>query len=208
MINRTCLQCNKSFWVYPSALKRGEGKHCNKKCYTISLKKIERPYRWKRINKSCLICSKQFEVRFCRIKQGSDKHCSKKCYGVSKLGQKMPSEFGLKVAVAKYGKKNIKIAGPQHYMWKGGITPLRRAIRSSFEYEHWHAKILARDHFACQICNTTKGPFNVDHFPKPFALIFHKNKIETIEQALACKDFWNLNNGRTLCKPCHHVTHY
>lgn len=26
------------------------------------------------------------------------------------------------------------------------------------------------------------------------------------EDALMCEEFWNLNNGRTLCKNCHKLT--
>ena len=30
--------------------------------------------------------------------------------------------------------------------------------------------------------------------------------ILTVDQALACNELWNINNGRTLCKPCHRKT--
>ena len=31
----------------------------------------------------------------------------------------------------------------------------------------------------------------------------HKRKLS---EALACEEFWNINNGRTLCKECHNKT--
>ncbi len=33
--------------------------------------------------------------------------------------------------------------------------------------------------------------------------IFYENKINNLEQAIDCSEFWDINNGRTLCKSCH-----
>ena len=38
------------------------------------------------------------------------------------------------------------------------------------------------------------------------SVIIVKNKIKTYEEAMRCAALWKLNNGRTLCRPCHYKT--
>lgn len=95
--------------------------------------------------------------------------------------------------------------GEKRWNWKGGITPLTQSIRASFKSRQWRCDVFERDNYACILCHQ-KGELNADHYPKSFAQIFHENKIISLEQALACEEFWNINNGRTLCKECHRKT--
>jgi len=37
-VKRICVFCKKSFEIFPSALKKGEGTFCSKKCYGLSIK--------------------------------------------------------------------------------------------------------------------------------------------------------------------------
>ena len=57
----------------------------------------------------------------------------------------------------------------------------------------------------CQECGERGGNLNVDHIV-PFSVIFHKNIISSLEEALSCEELWNINNGRTLCVPCNKKT--
>ena len=41
---------------------------------------------------------------------------------------------------------------------------------------------------------------------KGIPLIFEEYKIKSLEEALNCEEFWNINNGRTLCRKCHNLT--
>ena len=41
------------------------------------------------------------------------------------------------------------------------------------------------------------------HYAKTFDDICKENNIYTIEQALACKELWNLDNGISICYNCH-----
>ena len=95
------------------------------------------------------------------------------------------------------------LAGKKHYNWKGGITPLVLQIRHCFKYRQWRSDIFTRDNFTCVLCEIRGGYLEADHYPKRFSTIFHENKITSLEQALACEEFWNINNGRTLCESCH-----
>jgi len=103
-------------------------------------------------------------------------------------------------------RKNMSIVrrGEKNKNWKGGITSLLQQIRTCFLYRQWRSDIFTRDDFTCVLCGRKEsGKLEADHYPKRFSEIFHENKIKTIEEALECEEFWNINNGRTLCQKCH-----
>jgi len=97
-------------------------------------------------------------------------------------------------------KKNV---GERAFHWKGGITPLRKAIRHCAKYKEWRITIMKRDNFTCQICRERGGWKEVDHYPVSFMAIIQQYKIKTVEDALNCDKLWDINNGRTLCRKCH-----
>ena len=103
----------------------------------------------------------------------------------------------------KIGKNN---KGEKCHFWKGGITLLTDKIRTCFKYRQWRSDIYTRDNFICQICDQRGGEKNADHYPESFSSIINRLKIKSFEQALECEELWNLNNGRTLCVPCHKKT--
>lgn len=127
---------------------------------------------------------------------------------IAALGHKLSDETRKKIANSRMGEKNPmkkpevreKISGANSYKWKGGITPINRQIRQSFEYKLWRKAVLERDEFICTDCKL-KGGWNrgmkkrimlqVDHI-KPFAL-YPELRLE-------------INNGRTLCTKCHKKT--
>lgn len=81
--------------------------------------------------------------------------------------------------------------GAAHHNWKGGISPEHGRIRSSGQYAQWRKAVFERDNFTCVNCGMRGGDLNADHL-KPFA------------------DYpelrFDLDNGRTLCIPCHKLT--
>lgn len=93
--------------------------------------------------------------------------------------------------------------GKDCHFWKGGVTPLRQLVRTSFKYRLWRSDVFTRDNFTCQDCGK-KGNINAHHI-NPFALIMDENNIETFEQAMNCEELWNINNGVTLCEECHKI---
>lgn len=95
--------------------------------------------------------------------------------------------------------------GKDHYMWRGGITPLTKKIRQSQHYIEWRNKIFTRDNYKCVLCGLG-GNINADHYPVAFSEIFHAKNIDSVQSAIECNDFWDIDNGRTLCVPCHKKT--
>lgn len=116
-------------------------------------------------------------------------------------GRKRPpfsSEWRRKQSEARRGEKSK--------LWRGGVTPLIKQIRHCFKYRQWRSDNFTRDNYTCQMCDKIGGTLHVDHYPKSFAQIFYENNIKTYERALACNEFWDINNGRTLCLLCHKKT--
>ena len=76
--------------------------------------------------------------------------------------------------------------------WRGGLTSLNQKIRNSTEYKLWRVAVFKRDNWTCIWCNDrTGGNLNADHI-KSFSL--HPELRLKVE------------NGRTLCIPCHKKT--
>ena len=100
--------------------------------------------------------------------------------------------------------------GEKNHFWKGGKTKLSSKIRNNVEYKIWRKQIFERDNYTCQICNriNKKGDkviIEADHI-YPFYKILDDFEIKSYEDAISCKELWDVGNGRTLCRECHKKT--
>ena len=68
---------------------------------------------------------------------------------------------------------------------------LNRRIRYSKKMKDWREAVFKRDNYTCQFCKVRGGYLQADHI-KPFALYPDLR--------------FDLDNGRTLCRPCHYKT--
>lgn len=131
---------------------------------------------------------------------------SRKKMSIAKSGVKLSEEHRKKLSKSLMGnkrslgvKRSVDVRkrmseskkGEKSYSWKGGITPINKVIRRSVEYRLWREAVFERDNFTCVWCGTKKSPFNADHI-KRFA--------DYPELRFA------IDNGRTLCVPCHQTT--
>lgn len=89
------------------------------------------------------------------------------------------------------GKKWPEISGENHWNWQNGKTERLKALRESFEYNEWRRKVFERDNYTCQGCGQIGGYLEANH-KKSFAL-YPDLRFE-------------VDNGETLCKPCHVLT--
>lgn len=92
-------------------------------------------------------------------------------------------EHRIKIADAQRGEKS--------HCWKGGKVRAKEVIRQSIEFRLWREAVFARDNYTCQFCGQRGGKIQADHI-KMFA--YHPELRFAID------------NGRTLCIPCHKTT--
>jgi 5-methylcytosine-specific restriction endonuclease McrA len=123
---------------------------------------------WKggKIELTCKSCGKKYK----NYRSANSKYCSQMCHLIT-LGKE------------RSGEKNN--------MWKGGITPINAAIRTSREYKLWRIAVFERDNYTCIWCGRKEVTLHADHI-KPFAYFPELR--------------FAIDNGRTLCVPCHKTT--
>jgi hypothetical protein len=97
-------------------------------------------------------------------------------------------------------------SGENHPNWKGGITPLTKAVRMCTRYKVWRHTICQRDNFTCVHCQVNGVKLIVHHITR-FSKIIKENHITTLEEAIQCEALWDVSNGLTLCKKCHKKLH-
>lgn len=157
-------------------------------------------------------------------KKFSEEHKRKKSETMKKLGIRPPSWLGKKHSLEtklkmsktamghthgfqkgnQIGLKAKKPKGKNHYSWNK-FRSLKLKVRNCPRYISWRKSVFKRDNYICQYCKEKGGKLNVDHI-KSFSLIWKENNIKSMKQALLCKEFWDINNGLTLCIDCHKKT--
>lgn len=100
-------------------------------------------------------------------------------------------EHKKKISDSKKGKPRFDIRGEKSNLWKGGVDKPNKRIRGSIEYSIWRRAVFERDNWICVWCGQVGGKLEADHI-KPFAYYPELR--------------FAIDNGRTLCKPCHLTT--
>jgi hypothetical protein len=132
----------------------------------------------------------------------------------SNLGKHFSLEHRRKLSEAHIGEKA--------YHWKGGVTPLSRAIRGLFEYKEWRKAIYKRDDWTCQECGArSKAKAKISlraHHKKDFFILLaeflkeydqfspYEDQHTLLRLATKWLPFWEAE-GITLCKDCHNNKH-
>ena len=87
----------------------------------------------------------------------------------------------------------------------GGTEYISKRISWLSIYRSWRKQIRERDGNKCLWCGSTEH-LHVDHYPTPITVIIKKYEIKSPQEAKLHQEFWDLNNGRTLCFSCHKKT--
>jgi hypothetical protein len=106
----------------------------------------------------------------------------------SQKGKVLSEETKKKISFSLQGKKS--------YLWKGGITPINKKIRNSTEYKNWRLSVFKRDNYTCQDCGNRSCSGNPVKLNAHHIKSFSKHENER----------FNIDNGLTLCIPCHKNT--
>jgi hypothetical protein len=113
-------------------------------------------------------------------------------------GTHRPLETRIKIGKLQRGKL--------HHNWQGGLVTINKIIRKCINYKEWRSKIFKRDNYTCQICSKYGDKIHAHHIRSISSIIKH-HKINTLRDALICKELWDINNGITLCRKCHKELH-
>lgn len=204
-IDLICDACGEPFETTPfyvqDAKRRGlKGNFCSRRCSGL----FHRRYA----DKICPTCGNQFHPR-----TSESIYCSKACFDIAQTGKpqnkpklritKVCAQCGVEVefaptlvyrkycsmacyAASKIGKPaNV---GATNGQWRGGVTPENKRIRKSREYDIWRKAVFERDDYTCQKCHQRGGTLRAHHL---YRFAIWPNLRFVIE------------NGHTLCDPCH-----
>lgn len=151
----------------------------------------------------CLWCDITFKPR-----SKTQKYCSRACSHVRlpelthtcrACSQTFLSKDASRVLCSKKCEtidKVSRLAGANSHFWRGGTTAEAKRVRTSAAYKAWRKAVFERDGYCCQECGAKSGKgcpveLHPDHI-KPFAL-YPELRLD-------------IDNGRTLCAPCHRKT--
>lgn len=95
--------------------------------------------------------------------------------------------------------------GEKSPVWKGGVTPIHYSVRSSATYAQWRFEVAKRDNFVCVICGQGQ-PLHIHHVVS-FKSLMKKHNIKSYDDAINCKELWDIDNGITFCVKCHNEYH-
>lgn len=155
------------------------------------------------------------EGKYANRKKPTEEQKTKISIALKKNGHKPPSWLGKKhsketIEKLKKCKKGFKpitagLCGELNPNWKGGRTHWRMKLLKSEEYINWKKSVLKKDNLSCTECNVKYIRLDVHHII-PLSILLDKYNINSYEQAVECKELWNMNNGQTLCWDCHKKT--
>lgn len=120
------------------------------------------------------------------------------------LGKHHTKETKEKMSNAHTGEKNHffgkhhsaetieKMSGINNHNWKGGLSRERDIIKSKQEYKDWRKEVFRRDGYTCVRCLERGGDLNAHHI---------------LSFTGFSKERFKVDNGATLCVPCHKWVH-
>lgn len=199
--NRICKVCGTPFYARPRAINRGWGIYCSLACRTSdpdyrAKKSDASKRRWQKPEerkKMCGVNSKNFG------KSLSEK--TRLAIGATQRERLKNPELRRILSEATSSKK-----GPAASHWMGGITPLMQAIRNMPEMQACRDEVLKRDDYRDYFSGIRGGDLHVHHII-PFSCILKKYNITTVEDALNCKELWDIKNMVTMSKINHRAYH-
>lgn len=229
-----CRICGDSF-EFKTNTAHGPKKYCSNKCKYIG-QTGDKSYRWTRVEVKCIVCGNSYYVPKNVAKKGTTKFCSYSCSGKWKSSHSKGINSALWNHVeAKctlcgkvYIRKESQITRAANTFcsrncsdayfvrentnnWRGGITPIIKKIRGMRKMVLWANGVKKRDGHKCVSSGASKVPLFAHH------LIRFKKLLSEAANAYPGKaldvaansygPMWDLDNGVTLCDPCHKEKH-
>lgn len=128
-----------------------------------------------------------------RMRNNSYKHSEETKSRMSHIMTGRKVTWANKIGDAQRGKPRYSTRGDKHWNWNGGISEEESKIRNSIKYKVWRHDVFKRDWFTCQMpkCGYKGRLIEAHH-------------IKTFEKYPELR--FDVDNGITLCKPCHNKT--
>lgn len=105
----------------------------------------------------------------------------------------------------KVAARGVKTRGERHRLWNGGIAKLNKSIRQMNENRKWMDAVKARDG-KCSRCGAVERLES--HHVVGLAALMKQCGVRSRDDARRhAAVLWSLDNGVTLCEPCHYVEH-
>jgi 5-methylcytosine-specific restriction endonuclease McrA len=136
-----------------------------------------------------------------------------KCYNANQIAKMIGASSG-GVVTRRLKKLNIKVRSQSWYRQGNLLTPLNKLIYRLQESNIWRKAVFERDNYTCQECGKRGSKIEAHHV-NPFAVLLTEflqcySQFSPVEDketlarlATTWAPFWDVNNGRTLCKGCH-----
>lgn len=199
-----CEICDKNFYIIKSRIELYKKHYCSHSCSSTARWNHEVRSYPKEIGK-CIFCEEVIIAKSASYNKPTRKFCSYSCRTAysNKTTPKTVNQIKSSRRVAtlymahrirtnkERASRSESMKGAKSHFWKGGLTNANRLLRNNAQTKRWKRDVLVRDDFTCKLCGQRGGTLEVDHIKR-------------------WADFpelrWDLDNGRTLCKPCHRMT--
>lgn len=175
---KKCEHCGREFETYQKVQK-----YCSRKCYWKTLKGIKPIFQQKGMN-VVIRHDKQFKKGMVPWNKGKS---------------------GFTKTLKTRGIQSESNRGEKNKSWQGGKTSLGNRIRACFKNRIWKTEVQKRDNYTCLECGKKyngRRMLDTHHIISVEELIL-KHNIKSVDDALKIKEFWDINNGMTLCIKCH-----
>jgi endogenous inhibitor of DNA gyrase (YacG/DUF329 family) len=204
----TCKICKKIFSVQRNESRKR--KFCSRKCLSISnIGHIPWNKGLKGFMAGRIVSEETRKKQSIALKGRIISEEQRKIMSIANRGKRrsVATEFKKGLTPWNKGKAFPQVSGSNNHAWKGGITKLVEKLRKIRHNDEWKRCIFKRDDYTCCLCNKKRGSELNAHHVYPFHKILESNNIKTVQDAISCKELWDMDNGITLCKECHKKIH-
>jgi hypothetical protein len=177
-----CGNCKKEVTLDGKHWKRFDKKFCSSDCKNKFVRGENDP-KYSRITKECPVCHELFRIKRClanEIKTCGKGSCRREYRSLTQRRENSPA-------------------------WKGGITPVARALRMCLKMKEWRDAVFKRDDYRDWFSGC-HGQLEAHHIV-PLSKLIREYHITTIEDAEKCDALWDTNNGITLLISSHKFIH-
>lgn len=181
-MNRYCVNCGEYFKPDRSARL-----YCSQRCYG--------DYKSKKLKGKRPLYMSGFSKGYTPANKGRKSKLNAECHQCKKSFYTKPSK-GAKFCSQQcvFESKNLP---------NKTIRKVRQDIRRLVAYRNWRKAVITRDGGRCQKCGN-RYSLDVDHFPKTLDGLVREFNIKSSFETISISAFWDIGNGRILCKKCHH----